>query len=116
MRRSEAETLALKALGYLASDGDALLRFLTLSGLELADLRAHADNPEILAGIMEFLLADENLCAGFLRSENIDAQELHRALGHAYIVRNLALADDRLVNAAQVDVARHTRNIQIDVQ
>ena len=44
------------------------------------------------------------------------AQKLHRALGHADIVRDLALADDRLVDAAQVDVAGHAGNVQVDVQ
>ena len=44
------------------------------------------------------------------------AQKLHRALGHADIVRDLALADDRLVDAAQVDVTRDARNVQVDVQ
>src|ERR1019366_3629418 len=38
------------------------------------------------------------------------AQKLHRAIGHADIVRDFALPDDRLVDAARGDVARDTRN------
>jgi hypothetical protein len=77
MQRSAAETIALKALAHLAADGDGLVRFLTISGLELEDLRARADNPELLAGIMEFLLSDEALCAGFIAAEDLDSATLH---------------------------------------
>ena len=58
MHRSEAETLALKVLAFLARDADALARFLALSGLELEDLRARAADPELLAAVVDFVLAD----------------------------------------------------------
>jgi hypothetical protein len=79
MQRSAAETIALEALAYLAGDGDGLVRFLTISGLELDDLRARADNPELLAGIIDFLLSDEALCAGFLAAAELDSPTLHAA-------------------------------------
>ncbi|HEX3487346.1 MAG TPA: DUF3572 family protein [Micropepsaceae bacterium] len=79
MLRSAAEAIALKALAHLAADGDGLVRFLALSGLELDDLRAQAGNPELLAGIMDFLLSDEALCAGFLTAEDLDSPTLHAA-------------------------------------
>ena len=79
MQRSAAETIALKALAHLAAEGDALVRFLALSGLELDDLRAQAGNPELLAGVIDFLLSDEALCARFLAAEDLDPQMLHAA-------------------------------------
>lgn len=79
MHPSAAETLALKALAYLAGDGDALVRFLTLSGLELDDLRVRAADPEVLAAVIDFLLTDDALCAAFSASENIDPAMLHAA-------------------------------------
>jgi hypothetical protein len=79
MQRLAAETIALKALAYLAANGDGLVRFLTLSGLELEDLRAQAGNPELLAGVIDFLLSDEALCAGFLAAEDLDSPKLHAA-------------------------------------
>jgi hypothetical protein len=79
MQRSAAETIALQALTYLAVDGDGLLRFLMVSGLELDDLRARAGNPELLAGVIDFLLSDEALCAGFLFEENLDNSMLYAA-------------------------------------
>ena len=79
MRTADAETLALKALGFLARDTDALLRLLTLSGLELDDLRERAGEPELLAAVVDFLLSDDALLARFAEEEGLDAQEIHAA-------------------------------------
>ena len=79
MQHSQAETIALKALAHLAAEGDGLVRFLTLSGLELHDLRARTGNPELLAGVIDFLLSDEALCARFLTAEDLDSPTLHAA-------------------------------------
>jgi hypothetical protein len=77
LQRSAAETIALKALAHLAADGDGLVRFLSISGLELDDLRARAGDPELLAGVIDFLLSDEALCAGFLAAEGLEPPMLH---------------------------------------
>lgn len=79
MQRSAAETIALKGLAHLAFEGDALVSFLNLSGLELDDLKARAGSPELLAGVIDFLLADEALCARFLAAEELDPPLLHAA-------------------------------------
>lgn len=79
MQASAAETLALQALAYLAGEGDALVHFLTLSGLEPDALRERAGDPELLAAVIDFLLSQEVLCAGFLKAENLDARALHAA-------------------------------------
>jgi len=79
MQRSAAETIALKALAHLAAEGDPLVSFLTLSGLELDDLCARAGHPELLTGVIDFLLADDSLCERFLAAEGLDPQMLHAA-------------------------------------
>jgi hypothetical protein len=79
MQGSAAETIALKALAFLAAEGDALVSFLTLSGLGLDDLRDRAGSPELLAGVIDFVLSDEALCARFLAAEDLDPQMLHAA-------------------------------------
>jgi Protein of unknown function (DUF3572) len=79
MQPAAAETLALKALGHLAENGDALVRFLALSGLDLEDLRQRAADREMLAAVMDFLLSDDSLCAAFLEAEALPAQSLHAA-------------------------------------
>jgi hypothetical protein len=77
MRTSDAETLALKALTHLAGEPDALLRFLTLSGLTLEDLRERAGEPELLAAVMDFLLGDDGLSSSFAEAEELRPEELH---------------------------------------
>jgi len=79
MRSSAAQTLALKALAHLAGDGENLLRFLRISGLEPDDLKQRAGDPELLAAVIDFLLSDEALCTGFLAAERIDPRMLHAA-------------------------------------
>ena len=79
MHRAAAETLALKGLGHLAADGEGLLRFLRLSGLEIADLRGRAADPELLGAVLDFLQSEEKLCESFLTAEQIQPQELHAA-------------------------------------
>lgn len=54
-----AETLALIALAHVASDEELLPRFLALSGLDLDDLRARAQDPAMLGAVLDFLLAHE---------------------------------------------------------
>ena len=79
MQRSEAETLALKGLAWLAGKPDALLRFLDVSGLEPDELKARAGDPELLAAVMDFLLAEDALAAAFCGDEGVDAEQLHAA-------------------------------------
>lgn len=59
VRREPAETLALKALAWLAEDADRLGVFLGACGLSPADLAASADEPEFLGAVLDHLLGDE---------------------------------------------------------
>jgi hypothetical protein len=75
----EAETLALKALAFLAQSEEDLERFLALSGVTMVDLRSRADDPEILAAILDFMLTDDARVTGFCEAAGIDPRELHAA-------------------------------------
>lgn len=66
-----AEELAISALAYLAGNPDALGRFLSLSGIGPADLRAAAREPGFLAGVLEFFLADESLLLSFVEEAKV---------------------------------------------
>jgi hypothetical protein len=79
MRRSQAETLALKVLAFLAGEDDALGRFLTLSGIHPQDLRERADDPLLLAAVLDFLLGDDELLTAFAQGEGIDPKVVHQA-------------------------------------
>jgi uncharacterized protein DUF3572 len=79
MDRSAAETLALKALAFLAGDGETLNRFLALSGLHLEDLRERVEDPLLLAAVLDFMLGDDKLLTAFAASEGTDTTLVHAA-------------------------------------
>lgn len=72
INRAEAEVIALKALGFLASDPERLSRFLTLSGVDLADIATVAESPDFLAGLLNHLLQDESLLLTFTAEQELD--------------------------------------------
>ncbi|HTT83406.1 MAG TPA: DUF3572 domain-containing protein [Rhizomicrobium sp.] len=75
----DPELLALKALGFLAAMPDALARFLGQSGATPADLRARAEDPQFLGGVLDFLLGDDEMVRQFCAAEAVDAQTVHLA-------------------------------------
>ncbi|HEX4160643.1 MAG TPA: DUF3572 domain-containing protein [Rhizomicrobium sp.] len=77
--RPDPELLALRALGFLAETPDNLARFLSLSGATPADLRAHAEDPQFLGGVLDFLLGDDDMVRHFCAVETIDPQTVHLA-------------------------------------
>ena len=79
MQTSAAETLALKGLAFLANEGEALSRFLKLSGLNPRDLRARADDPLLLAAVLDFILGEDQLASAFAQGEGFDPKLIHEA-------------------------------------
>lgn len=65
----ESEVIALKALGFLASETERLERFMALSGLTPAAIRKQASEPQFLAGVLDHVLADQTLLLLFAESE-----------------------------------------------
>ena len=84
----EAEILAINALGFLASDGERLQRFMDLSGLDVAAIRAGASKPAFLGGILDHLLGDESLLLIFAEEQQVRPErvaELRRKLPGASV-------------------------------
>lgn len=59
MIQEEAQTVALRALAFIAEDPDRLARFLALSGCGPADLRERIGDPAFLGGVLDFLMGHE---------------------------------------------------------
>ncbi|KQM31323.1 DUF3572 domain-containing protein [Sphingomonas sp. Leaf10] len=55
----DAATLALQALGWIIGDETRASRFLALTGIDPADLRARAGQPAFLAQVLAHLEAHE---------------------------------------------------------
>lgn len=78
-RRQQAESLAVAAVAFLAADAGRLGRFLALTGLDPMRLRAAAEQPGFLAGVLEHLGCDEMLLLAFAAHAGIDPADVDRA-------------------------------------
>ena len=79
-----AETLALNALSFLAESPDALEAFMRHSGVDPATIRARAAERDLLAAVLDFLMADEALLIRFCettRTEPKVVRQAHYELG-----------------------------------
>lgn len=72
----EAEIIGLNALGFLAVDGERLQRFMDLSGLDVAAIRAGATRPAFLGGILDHLLSDESLLLIFAEEQQLRPERI----------------------------------------
>lgn len=79
MLADQAETIALRALGFLAEDAQRLGHFLALTGLGPDELRAQAREPQLLAAVLDHLLRDENQLLVFASSYAIAPELIGKA-------------------------------------
>jgi hypothetical protein len=78
-RRDAATELAISALTFLAGDAERLGRFLALTGIAPASLRAAAREPNFLLGVLDHVAADEDLLVAFADERGIDPQDVLQA-------------------------------------
>lgn len=79
LSQEHAETLALRALAHIAADEHAMGGLVAQTGLAPDDLRGGILDPELLAGILDFLLSDDGLAADFCAAQNIPPTHLGAA-------------------------------------
>lgn len=60
-----AETVAVQALSFIASDPDRLGLFLASTGIGPGDIRAAAREPLFLAGVLDHLASNETVMMAF---------------------------------------------------
>ncbi len=75
MQQEFAETIALRALGWLAGNEELLPVFLGASGAGEDDLRAGARDPAFLGAVLDFLTMDDAWVVAFCDAEGLDYQE-----------------------------------------
>jgi hypothetical protein len=63
--KEDAESIAIKALGFLAGEESRLERFLALTGIGAGDIRAAAAEPGFLAAVLDHIASDEPLLLTF---------------------------------------------------
>ena|ERR1700693_5102187 len=77
--REAAETLAIQALSFLATEPEQLSRFLALSGIDPGAIRAVAAEPEFLAGVLAHLAQDDALLVRFAAEAGVKPAAVERA-------------------------------------
>lgn len=78
-RQAAAQGLAVAALGFIAAEPERLGRFLALSGIGPASIRAAAREPQFLAGVLDHITSDERLLLAFAAENDIDPEAVMRA-------------------------------------
>ncbi len=75
---SEAETIALRVLTYVAQQDRALQALLAQSGIAPTSLQERLNDPDLLGGILDFLLSNEKLLVDFCEIEKLSPDKLAR--------------------------------------
>jgi Protein of unknown function (DUF3572) len=79
MTRDSAETVAIRALGFIAAESERLGRFLALSGIEVDSLREAAREPNFLLGVLDYLTTDDVQLQAFADEAEMAPEDVVRA-------------------------------------
>ena len=79
MQEDDAIVITVRALAHIAADERSLRALQAQTGLDAAGIREVAGNPELLGGILDFLLADEALLLSFCENAGIPPETPARA-------------------------------------
>lgn len=77
----DAQTVALKAIAFIAGDEDLLPRFVALTGCGADEIRSRIADPAFLGGVLDFILGDEPTLLAFVEAEEL-APETPMAARH----------------------------------
>jgi hypothetical protein len=84
--RKDAEALAIRALTFIAGDGERLGRFLAVTGIGPDQIRTAAREPGFLGGVLDYIVSDERLIADFASEAGLDPTDIER--GRAMLAGN----------------------------
>jgi hypothetical protein len=76
---TDAETMAIQALGFIAADPERLGYFLAATGIGPADIRAAARDRSFLAGVLDHLADNESVMLDFARENGIEPASIVHA-------------------------------------
>jgi hypothetical protein len=78
-RRQAALELAIAALGFIASEREELSRFLALTGIDPGSIRAAAEEPGFLDGVLAYIAGNEHTLLAFAAYAGVAPEEIERA-------------------------------------
>ena len=77
--REIAENLAIQALGFMAGESERLGQFLAATGIGPEAIRKTAADPAFLAGVLDFVTADEPLLLAVAEHAGVTPEMVERA-------------------------------------
>jgi hypothetical protein len=80
MAPEAAEALAIQALTFIAGDGERLGRFLAVTGIGPAEIRAASREPGFVLGVLEYIAGDERLLSAFAAETGGNPADVGKAL------------------------------------
>ncbi|MGL4243284.1 MAG: DUF3572 domain-containing protein [Beijerinckiaceae bacterium] len=75
----DSQSLAISALGFLASDHERLGRFLAFTGLGPENLRQAAAEDGFLAAVLTYVSGDESLLLAFAANNGVNPERIAAA-------------------------------------
>jgi len=78
-REDAARELAIVALGFIARDTEELSRFLALTGIDPGAIRAAAEEPGFLAGVLAYISGNERTLLAFATHASVAPEEIEKA-------------------------------------
>lgn len=100
-----AQTLALEALAYLAANPEIFMRFMSATGLDSDAVAAGADNTEIQAAVLDYLMRGESDLIAFCAESGKSPKEVFWAL-HALDPHAMSEMPQGLINKPRPAVWR----------
>ena len=80
MTRDRAETIALRALAFIAADEELLPQLAGATGAALGEVKDRVQDPAFLAGILEFLCMEDRWIRRFCEAEGLPFEAPLQAL------------------------------------
>lgn len=71
-----AETIALRALAYVAGRDIALKQLIAQTGIAPSSLHERASDPALLSGVLDFLFSNETFLVDFCEIEGLSPDNL----------------------------------------
>jgi hypothetical protein len=78
--KERALDIGIAALSFVANDETLLRRFLAVSGIEAASIRAAAAEPGFLAGVLQFIAAHEPTLLAFCAESAVAPASIAEAM------------------------------------
>jgi hypothetical protein len=75
-RQAAAAGVAIAALSFIAAEPDRLGHFLAMTGIGPESIRSAAQEPQFLAGVLDHIVADEELLLAFAAEREIDPEHV----------------------------------------